>query len=170
MNRKHFLHPKHIMVTLNVLNDIWRTNAQDFVRSKPLHTDLDNRDKILFWLCKIRLGRLCSYMDKYKGRHVSAITFSIYQLYLRALSPEHFLCFEAVAVSPHEKSSHSVAVAPIARRILSHDCAAPPAHEVCACMLLNIEWSHEIILPQYIIQMTWMFLWLPEMWPQAIFT
>ena len=92
-------------------------------------------------------------MDEYAGKHVSFITLSTFQPYLRALaefSPENILCFEAVAVSLRGKSSPSVALFPFVGAHLSLDCAAPPAHVVCAYVLLNNEWSHGIIQQRFI--------------------
>ena len=93
-------------------------------------------------------------MYEYVGKHVSFITLSTYQPYLRALaefSPEHLLCFEVVAVSPRGKSSPSVALFPFAHAFHSLDGTVPPAHVVCAYVLLNREWSHGIIQQQFTI-------------------
>ena len=75
-------------------------------------------------------------------------TFSTYGFYLPAhveFSPEHLLCFEAVAVSPCGNSSPPVVFAPFARTFLSPDWAPAPAQVGCACMLLNIVQIHEVI-------------------------
>ena len=83
-------------------------------------------------------------------------TFSTYESYLRAhveFSPEHFLCFEAVAVSPRGKSSPSVVFAPFAQKFPSPDWAPAPAQVVCACTLLNIVQTHEIV---YLINVSYL--------------
>ena len=66
---------------------------------------------------------------------------SIYLWALLEFSFDHFLCFEAVATSPHAKSSPPVAFVQFAFGILSLACAAPQAQAVCAYTLLNMTWA-----------------------------
>ena len=138
----------HIITTLDVLNDLKPTNTKNssiFPNIFYILT-LEKWDKIPFGQCTINLR--CWYSDKYIGKYVWFATFSTYAFYLRAhveFSPDHFLRFEAVAVSPRGKSSPSVVFAPFAYKFLSPDWAPAPAQVGCACTLLNIVQTHEIV-------------------------
>ena len=133
------------MAALGVLNDLWRPvhkigSAQSF--QEIGRYSFNKKRRAPLGLCDISLRWFCAYMNEYVGKHASFITLSTYQVYLRALaacSPEYFLSSEAVAVSHRVKSSPSVALSPFAHAFLSLDGAAPPAHVVCAYVLLNNE-------------------------------